>query len=209
MRKKIDLYCGDSLVLLKLLSPGDVDLIITDYPWKDKAFFNKEKREEFHNEFLRLCGNTNIVVFGPPEMRWHEPFDQIAYWTKPKSTKNTSKAFSRFVEEILFYEGSDRVWNDKDMFWANYANYWDDAVDSTARSPHRKPPSLIERLIRICSNPGQTILDPFAGSMIVGEVGARLGRNFIGCELDEYTFNLNARFLLDVYGRENVDITNP
>jgi len=46
------------------------------------------------------------------------------------------------------------------------------------------PPALIEPCILAGSRPGDTVLDPFFGSGTTGEVAGRLGRNWIGCELN-------------------------
>lgn len=43
--------------------------------------------------------------------------------------------------------------------------------------------SLIERAVRLWSNPGETVLSPFAGIGSEGYVALRHGRRFIGCEL--------------------------
>jgi site-specific DNA-methyltransferase (adenine-specific) len=50
--------------------------------------------------------------------------------------------------------------------------------------PTRKPVLLMESLIRDFTDPGDTILDPFAGSGTTGVAAIRLGRNFIGWERD-------------------------
>jgi len=42
---------------------------------------------------------------------------------------------------------------------------------------------FIERCVRLWSNPGETVLSPFAGIGSEGYVSVRLGRQFIGCEL--------------------------
>jgi DNA modification methylase len=47
------------------------------------------------------------------------------------------------------------------------------------------PPALIEPCILAGSRPGDTVLDPFLGSGTTGEVCQRLGRQWIGCELNE------------------------
>lgn len=46
------------------------------------------------------------------------------------------------------------------------------------------PPALIEPCILAGSRTGDTVLDPFFGSGTTGEVAGRLGRNWIGCELN-------------------------
>ena len=50
--------------------------------------------------------------------------------------------------------------------------------------PTQKPVKLIERLINISSNEGDTVLDPFLGSGTTLAAGRRTGRNVIGFEID-------------------------
>lgn len=53
--------------------------------------------------------------------------------------------------------------------------------------PTQKPEALLERIILASSNPGDLVLDPFAGSFTTGAVAQRLGRRFIGIErVEEY-----------------------
>jgi DNA modification methylase len=46
------------------------------------------------------------------------------------------------------------------------------------------PPEIPERCIKAGSKPGDTVLDPFNGSGTTGSVATRLGRNYIGIELN-------------------------
>lgn len=50
--------------------------------------------------------------------------------------------------------------------------------------PTTKPIALMLELVSLFTDPGDTILDPFAGSGTTGVAALRLGRHFIGCELD-------------------------
>lgn len=60
--------------------------------------------------------------------------------------------------------------------------------------PTQKPVKLIQRLIEASSNPGETVLDPFAGSGTVGEACERTGRRFILIESEpEYIEMIEAR----------------
>jgi site-specific DNA-methyltransferase (adenine-specific) len=47
------------------------------------------------------------------------------------------------------------------------------------------PEQLLGRIIRASSNPGDIVLDPFAGSGTTLAVAKKLGRQWIGCELSE------------------------
>jgi site-specific DNA-methyltransferase (adenine-specific) len=45
------------------------------------------------------------------------------------------------------------------------------------------PEQLLGRIIRLCSNPGDLVFDPFAGSASTLIVAKKLGRRHLGCEL--------------------------
>lgn len=54
--------------------------------------------------------------------------------------------------------------------------------------PTQKPIRLMERLINLASDEGDTILDPFMGSGSTGLAAKNTKRNFIGVEIDEEYF---------------------
>ena len=60
--------------------------------------------------------------------------------------------------------------------------------------PCQMPEAVLERIIRSASNPGDVVLDPFAGSGTTLAVAKRLGRRYIGCELSpDYTHAIKER----------------
>jgi site-specific DNA-methyltransferase (adenine-specific) len=75
--------------------------------------------------------------------------------------------------------------------------------------PTQKPLELLMRIISMCSNEGDIVLDPFCGSGTTGVACVLLGRKFIGIDLDseyleltrtrieaaneDYPFNVKAR----------------
>ena len=50
--------------------------------------------------------------------------------------------------------------------------------------PTQKPEALLYRILLACSNPGDTVLDPFLGSGTTAVVAKRLGRRWMGIERD-------------------------
>lgn len=54
----------------------------------------------------------------------------------------------------------------------------------------------IERCVRLWSNPGDTVLSPFAGIGSEGFVAVKNGRKFIGCELKPSYFETAKRNLI-------------
>jgi len=59
------------------------------------------------------------------------------------------------------------------------------ASPERTKHPAQFPESVIERIIRACSQPGDIILDPFLGSGTTAAVAVRLGRRAIGFEIKE------------------------
>ena len=67
------------------------------------------------------------------------------------------------------------------------------------------PEKLVEPCVLAGSKPGDTILDPFAGSGTVGVVAQRLGREFIGVELNpEYIKLAEARLMASPIALPNI-----
>lgn len=62
--------------------------------------------------------------------------------------------------------------------------------------PARFPAQLPEYFIRFLTDPGDLVVDPFAGSCVTGVVAENLHRRWICCELsEEYLIGARARFL--------------
>ncbi len=61
--------------------------------------------------------------------------------------------------------------------------------------PARFPSDVPEFFIRMLTDPGDTVFDPFAGSCVTGEAAERLTRRWICCEIiEEYLAGALARF---------------
>ena len=61
------------------------------------------------------------------------------------------------------------------------------------------PVLLPEQLARSFSKPGETVLDPFMGSGTTGVACARLGRKFIGVEIEERYFSIACKRIEQAY----------
>jgi len=64
------------------------------------------------------------------------------------------------------------------------------------------PPELAERCIKAGSAPGDTVLDPFAGSGTTLGQAVRLGRNAVGCELNPAYIEIAHRRIARMLGHE-------
>lgn len=71
-----------------------------------------------------------------------------------------------------------------------------------------KPESLLKRIIHIASNPGEIILDSFAGSGTTGAVAQKMGRRWIMVELGEHCHtHIIPRMKKVIDGEDNGGIT--
>ena len=68
--------------------------------------------------------------------------------------------------------------------------------------PHQKPVEVLEWCIGFTS--GQTILDPFMGSGTTGVACVKLGRKFIGIEIDAKYFDIACKRIRDAYAQPDM-----
>jgi DNA modification methylase len=60
--------------------------------------------------------------------------------------------------------------------------------------PCQMPEAVLDRIIRVSSNPGDLVLDPFGGSGTTLAEAKRLGRHYLGVELSvEYAEHIRQR----------------
>jgi site-specific DNA-methyltransferase (adenine-specific) len=89
---------------------------------------------------------------------------------KPKDWKRTNDGSFRLTHP-------SNLWTDISIpFWS---------MPENTEHPTQKPEKLIAKLILASSNPGDLVLDPFLGSGTTSVVAKKLGRHYIGIEIDE------------------------
>ena len=83
-------------------------------------------------------------------------------------------------------------------------NIWDD-IPGLGVTPHeylgyptQKPEALLERIINASSNPGDLVFDCFMGSGTTQAVATKLGRRFIGADINLGAVELTTKRLLDL-----------
>lgn len=71
------------------------------------------------------------------------------------------------------------------------SNLWTDltvpfwSMPENTDHPTQKPEKLLAKIILASSNPGEVVLDPFLGSGTTSVVAKKLGRHYVGIEIDE------------------------
>ena len=83
-------------------------------------------------------------------------------------------------------------------------NYWGDiyVINSQAKEslnyPTQKPEALLERIISLSSNPGDLVFDCFMGSGTSQAVAMKLGRRFIGADINLGAIQTTTKRLINV-----------
>ena len=158
---------------------------------KEKHGFNTEKA---FNDYINEITETASVV-----SRHYFSDSQYVFPTQEIYTKLQSTGFFNRPHESLRseYESLRRPWNaDNNSLDVLQFNICQDAGRS---HPTQKPIALMQYLINRTTRTDQTIFDPFMGSGTTGVACAKMGRSFIGIEIDEDYFNIACRRVEDAY----------
>lgn len=164
---------------------------------------------EFIDEFKRILKpDGNIFIFTSYNLigKWHEVFDkefdtfQFFIWHKtnpaPKIFKN---GFLNSCEMIICMWNKGHKWNFSNQ--NEMHNFFESPICmrperlSEPKHPAQKPVKLLKHIIKIASNPGDIVFDPFMGVGSTGVAAIELGRKFIGCEIEKNYFDASKKRL--------------
>lgn len=218
-------YNMDSLDMMRRLPDGCIDCVVTDPPYstisggKNSApgygFRNSVLRENDgkifkHNDIpasaylpevyrlLRDGGHCYIMTNVLNLRDMLNLADSIGFglhnlliWQKNTGTAN--RWYMKFAEYTLFLrKGPARTINNpgsSNIFAANNPR--------NKAHPTEKPVELMEHYILNSTEPGEIVLDPFAGSGSTLVAAQQTGRRWIGCEIDSaYYYPAYARIAL-------------
>ena len=132
-------------------------------------------RERFLNEIIWAYDYG-----GRPKRRWPAKHDTILVYVKDAARYTFNlEEIDRIPYLAPGLVGAEKAARGK----LPTDTWWHTIVPTNGRErtgyPTQKPEALAERIIRASSNPGDVVLDPFAGSGTVGTVAERLGRRFL------------------------------
>lgn len=96
-------------------------------------------------------------------------------------------------EQLIFYKAKTKVIDGAVCTASPLTNLWDDLLSNNLHNeggvafPNgKKPESLIKRCLELSTQPGDLVLDSFAGSGTTGAVAHKMGRRWIMVELGEH-----------------------
>jgi site-specific DNA-methyltransferase (adenine-specific) len=80
-------------------------------------------------------------------------------------------------------EGSFRVTHPSNMWTDLTVPFW--SMSENTEHPTQKPEKLLAKIVLASSNHGDVVMDPFLGSGTTSVVAKKLGRRYVGIEIDE------------------------
>ncbi len=131
---------------------------------------------------------------------WHYTFGQA---TKAKFARSHTHLFywTKAAKDFTFNDQAARIpsdrqieYNDKrassrgkmpDDVWSEFSRLCGSFEEREGWHPCQMPETILARIIRVSSNVGDVVVDPFGGSGTTLVVAKKLGRQYVGTELSE------------------------
>lgn len=134
-----------------------------------------------------------VEAFGDIKRIAPDAYVRGAIWYKPNSMGQLTGDRPAVCYEgiTILHRKVKRRWNGRGSYGLWTCNGTRGEAD---RHKSQKPLALCLKLTALFSEPGETILDPFAGSGRIGEAATMLGRDYLGFDNDsEWVDRANAR----------------
>jgi DNA modification methylase len=167
---------------------------------KKMSDFDGNEVETMMGEIKRVMKKMNAYIFCndtllPYYGMWAEKNNyhfSVLIWEKPLSIINKNR-FSQHVEYIVrIYEYGTALnkIEDENNLYSKVKRYSQIRGNSKLH-PTQKPVELIQEILKVSSNEGDTVLDLFAGSFSTGVACKEMKRNCLGFEIDEKNYNIS------------------
>jgi len=207
------LYCGDCLEIMKKFPKKSIDLVIADPPYGVNSnetngiryidnYFDVKKVSNLLFDLLK--NNKRLFAFIAQKTLFqtihnfdkHFNFHQILIWHKPNFTSGGKRTFDftnshEFI--LLFHKGKPDILNNPRKISDEYSSNSDVLRYTQPQSNfkknkryhiHQKPLKLVKHLILASTNKNDLVLDPFIGSGTTAIACEKLGRKWIGIEIN-------------------------
>lgn len=145
--------------------------------WEHIHQFNLQRRFNMYQDEVRV-----------PIGDWSK--SRLANLSGVDKVRTPSQSGSPFAKKVDNWIGRDTVYPTNVLHLATECG----PTQHSATFPEELP----EFFIKLFTRPGDLVLDPFAGSGTTGVVAARLGRDFIGIDIQENNIKLAEKRISDL-----------
>lgn len=219
------LYLGDCREILPTLV--NVDAVVTDPPY-GIDFHHSKKRTNRANGLVWGRGATGEDRGWPDIIGDDGPFDPEPWLAFRQVVLFGANHFANKLPAAagwLIWDKRDGTtsdnYSDCELAWTNlkiparlHRQLWrgvmrageDNAVNSPKWHPSQKPYELMRWVVRFTEG---LVLDPFMGSGTTGVACARMGRKFVGIEIEPRYFDAACRRIEEAYRQTDLFIDRP
>jgi len=206
-----ELYLGDALEILPTLPSNQARAIITDPPYGVGSVDKRLEgvREDYNlipqiaPEFYRILQDNAVAIVFAGQKTYCETvkaledagftIHQTLIWHRPNLVGGTNKStfgFTSVYEQIIVaHKGRpgrpNRVEGLHNTDVLKYAMPQSNFKRDKRYHRHQKPLKLMEHLVLAYTNPGELIVDPFAGAGTTAMAAERHGRRWIAIEIEK------------------------
>jgi site-specific DNA-methyltransferase (adenine-specific) len=208
---------GNCIEELAKLPPRCTNLIVTDPPYitqyqdrHGRSVLNDDNAdwlEPAFTEMYRVLARDSFCIsfYGWPKAdlflnAWRKAGFRIAGHLVFRKRYGSKKAFLEYRHEMAYLLVKGRP----PFPAARLPDVLDWTYTGNKLHPTQKPTGILKPLIEAFSQPGDTVLDSFAGSGSTLAAAAMLGRRYIGIELDAAHHQTATERLANIAGRQAV-----
>lgn len=205
----VSLYLGDCREILPTL--GAVDAVITDPPYSQQTHDGAQTRRDGGMQLVDFASITELELFDAAKQlvsisrRWvvmtcdwkHAAkldtesgfLIRLGVWIKPNGAPQFTgdRPGMGWEAVAIMHRPGKKRWNGG----GHHAVWHCPKVEG--EHPTTKPIRLVLDWVEAFTDPAETILDPFMGSGTTGVAAVRLGRKFIGIEIEPKYFEIARR----------------
>jgi DNA modification methylase len=214
-----EVYLGDSTVILSKLPDCSVDAVWTDPPWLnffDATLKRDDRTFPVFKEVFRVMKFNTLcyIVIGFEDLPHYAGYERMLEDGKTEHVRGELERIGFEVAKTpviwrkinALSRRGVKAWEyDRDFEIVVVAAKGSPVLTSQTRlsgvkeyavvpsrslvHPHEKPLALVEDFLKDCSHEGHVILDPFAGSGVLGEACKRTKRHYILIERDKERYD--------------------
>lgn len=210
----VTLYLGDCREILPTVT--NIDAVISDPPYgMNKEFANDapEAADALVAHVMRWAKDTasgNVLAFWSAQRMGviEAVFSpkRVMIWNKTFAIYAPNNVGYRF-EPIVWVSGKEATAKRGDVFEAFPIAF--KAQAENAAHPTQKPVAVMEEILRDFTRPTEVVLDPFMGSGTTGVAAVKLGRKFIGIEINPTYFDIARNRISEALRQPDMFVERP
>lgn len=216
----VTLYLGDCREVIPTLK--DIDTIVTDPPYGIgfKYYSYIDTRDNLRNLIAALFANRHkfkraAILCGPSQIHEYPPSEWVGAITWDTTGSFGKFGYSQWTPILLYGADLDGFGNingitKTDVYHisgGSSVGFQRGADEKEHTCP--KPLNIMRYTVQRYTEPNSGILDPFMGSGTTGVASIKLGRKFIGIEIEPKYFDIACRRISEALKQPDMFIEPP